>query len=71
MIFMVDDWSLKNKEEHCEGSWFGYSDHDIDTLRQKLIKDFEFIFCNQESEFRNFTYRNIILTIINKRFGVE
>jgi len=69
MIFMVDNWSLKNKEEHCEGSWFGYSDHDIDILRQKIIEDIdkklEKIGFSGELDYYD------IIKIINKRFGVE
>ena len=76
---MSDDWSLKDKRykdfedgmecydwiQNDENTY--YKQEDIETLKQKLIEDFE-----KES---NYNTTNLLLhrvkNIVNKRFGVE
>ena len=65
---MKDDWSLKEKHRlNYVNECYGYSDSDIDILRQKLIKDIkeEWAYTGQKHN------EGDVIIIINKRFGFE
>lgn len=73
----MDEWSLKGKEirilvEYGDGTDDMYPKRDIQTLRQKLIEDFnkfiEYIM-NYPHEIAGTSKRHI--EIINKRFGID
>ena len=60
---MSDDWSLNNCIKYAGR---GYFIHDIETLRKKLIEDFDR--CVEDGQYEDIMdYKKII----NKRFGVK
>jgi len=73
---MNDDWSLKGKKmrDYLDNDYIVsptqgieiYSAEDIDTLREKLIKDIDTLYDDNWS-----IPRGRVIDIINKRFGIE
>jgi len=65
---MKDDWSLKEKHRlNYVNECYGYAEEDIETLRQKLIKDIK-----EEWEYTGQIHSaGDVIRIINRRFGFE
>ena len=70
---MSDDWSLKDKEYNFDEFTEGYTQDDIDTLREKLIDDFKEIAQGESPD--NVVWVETLLCdiidMINKRFGID
>jgi hypothetical protein len=69
------EWSLKGKGGYLSGyndkghfSESVYKSEDIETLRQKLIED---VTAMREDLFTGRNWKTVVLSIINKRFGVK
>jgi len=69
---MTDDWSLKNKRNKIyslstEPQF--YQSSDIEILRKKLIEDMEEL--DEQTHDREYNWKDDVIRIINRRFGVE
>ena len=72
MVKMTDDWSLKNKRNKIyslstEPQF--YQSSDIEILRKKLIEDMEEL--DEQTHDREYNWKDDVIRIINRRFGVE
>jgi len=69
---MTSDWTLKDKSQLWEDMCTNvYAEGIVNHLRLELINDIDVIDCTDKSKLKKWEIIEEVLSIIDKRFGVD